>query len=129
MPFCPKCRYEYRRGIEYCPDCDERLVETLPPENKDETFSPDDIKDWVPLARLTAYQYAEMVQEGLRDKGIPVVILSETGHFGLLGQLNITAYRPIGGGYVVLVPPDFAEDADQEAELMLGDEWVKSRLE
>ena len=130
MPFCPKCRYEYRQGIEYCPDCEERLVDSLPPEtNTDsDSLTEEDIKSWVPLARLTASPYADMVAEALRNKGIPVVVLSESGHFGITGQLSIGMYRPIGGGYVILVPPDCAEDADREAELMLGDEWVKARL-
>ncbi len=29
MPYCPKCRYEYRDEIKRCPDCDVNLVEEL----------------------------------------------------------------------------------------------------
>jgi len=29
MPFCPTCKYEYREGIEKCPDCDVKLVAEL----------------------------------------------------------------------------------------------------
>lgn len=124
MPFCPKCRYEYRPGIEYCPDCEERLVDTPPDQkNESDSHSDEDIKNWVPLARLTAQPYAETVVEGLRHKCIPVVMLSESGHFGITGQLSIGMYRPVGGGYLILVPPECAEDADYEAELMLGEEW------
>ena len=32
MPYCPKCRYEYRAEIEKCPDCDVALVDELSPE-------------------------------------------------------------------------------------------------
>ena len=129
MPFCPKCKYEYRPGITKCPDCQEYLVDFLPEEKGAEDL--DDYKNidnWQPLARLTAQQYAEMVVAGLKDKGIPVVMISETGHFGYTGQLGIGSYRPIGGGYVILAPADRAEDADREAELMLGEEWVKAKL-
>lgn len=34
MPYCPKCRYEYRDDIKDCPDCDIELVEELPPEGE-----------------------------------------------------------------------------------------------
>ena len=111
MPFCPKCKYEYRPGITKCPDCQEYLVDFLPEEKGAEDL--DDYKNidnWQPLARLTAQQYAEMVVAGLKDKGIPVVMISETGHFGYTGQLGIGSYRPIGGGYVILAPADRAED-------------------
>ena len=37
--FCPNCRYEYRPGIESCPDCGAELVAKLPP------IPPKSIKD------------------------------------------------------------------------------------
>jgi hypothetical protein len=129
MPYCPKCKYEYRQGIEYCPDCNERLVSSLPDEILDDEL---DIyagyDDWLPLARLMSTQFAEMVVEGLKAKDIPVVMLSETGHFGVTGQIGVGSYRPVGGGFLIMVPEKYANDADREAELMLGDEWVKGRL-
>jgi len=33
--FCPNCRYEYKKGIKVCPDCDENLVDTLPPDEEE----------------------------------------------------------------------------------------------
>ena len=35
MAWCPKCRNEYREGIEECADCHVPLVEELPPEEED----------------------------------------------------------------------------------------------
>lgn len=32
MPWCPKCKTEYRKGIRRCSDCDTELVDTLPEE-------------------------------------------------------------------------------------------------
>ena len=29
MPYCPKCRYEYKPTIEICPDCGKKLVAKL----------------------------------------------------------------------------------------------------
>ena len=130
MPFCPRCRYEYQAGIEYCPDCNEKLVYELDDSSLDdepELYSAFD--DWQPLARLTSIQYAEMVVEGLKASGIPALMLSETGHFGTTGQMGTGTFRPVGGGYLIIVPNEFAEDADREAEIMLGDEWLKHRLD
>lgn len=40
MPFCPECKYEYRAGIEKCPDCRKPLVESLDaPTEKQEQAS------------------------------------------------------------------------------------------
>jgi hypothetical protein len=129
MPFCPKCRYEYKQGIEICPDCDEKLVHSLSPDaNSDKTDLHDLYDDWVQLARFTSPQYAEMLVEGLKAKNIPAVIISGTGHFGQTGQLGTSTFRPVGGAYSMIVPREFVEDADREAELMLGDEWEKARL-
>ena len=39
MPWCPKCKNEYRAGIAICPDCKESLVEELT----------EDMAEFVPL--------------------------------------------------------------------------------
>jgi hypothetical protein len=33
MPYCPKCRFEYKAIVETCPDCGERLI-AKPSETK-----------------------------------------------------------------------------------------------
>lgn len=33
MPFCPKCKNEYREGFKICPDCELELVDELTEEN------------------------------------------------------------------------------------------------
>ncbi len=104
MPFCPSCRYEYKEGIIECPDCGDKLVESLPEEVQPAVDEERHI-DWVALARLTSSQYAEMVLEGLRAKNIPAVIKSTGGHFGQTGQLGPSSYRPVAGGFIVIMVP------------------------
>lgn len=134
MPFCPKCRYEYRPEIMVCPDCDEPLVDVLLPENdKEDDKAADDAdtgeaEGWVPVAVLTSMQYADMLEEALRSRDIPVIIRSGTGHFGPIGTTGPSAIFPIGGGYLVLFHEDTAIDADREAAVVLGDTWEKSKI-
>ena len=123
MPFCPKCGYEYQPGTDVCPDCDVKLVAELPPESS-LADTDEDVSDWVPLARLTSPEYAEMVLASLRDMQIPSVILSGAGYFGTAGLQG-----EAGGAYTIAVPKEYVEDADAQGEFLLGEIWVKSRLE
>lgn len=129
MPFCPKCKYEYEYGVGMCPDCDERLVETLPdkePSDEVETLA-EKYDDWTLLAALNSQYTASMCHEGLLAKDIPTVLLSGTGHFGITGQMGISSYRPVEGNYKVYVPKAFIEDAVEEAKILLGESWDSVR--
>ena len=130
MPFCPKCRYEYNPEVSICPDCSEYLVAKLP-EIDASNSEIDDMgyDNWVKIGRLSSQAYANMINDGLQSKNIPVVIISGAGHFGQTGQMGTSSFLPVGGGYIVLVPEEFVEDANHEAEIILGDEWTASREE
>ena len=148
--FCPKCKYEYNSEVSVCPDCnetlvtedelknvieDEKKVDASPLINElkgGEVFEnavdfPKDI-DWVHIARLNSQQMADMVLEVLHAKNIAAVIHSETGYFGITGQIGMSSYSPIGGGYSLFVDRNSVEDADNEAKIVLGDEWEKCKL-
>ena len=126
---CPKCGYEYREGILTCPDCDEDLVEEPLEKAGDRTSDESDSYDWINIARLTSWETAEMLIEALRTKGIPAVVLSKSGHFGQFGAIPVAAMASGKGGYLIWVPAEFVSDADREAEMILGEEWVKARIE
>ncbi|MFH1701668.1 MAG: hypothetical protein ABIE07_13905 [Candidatus Zixiibacteriota bacterium] len=125
MPFCPKCKYEYEWGIGECPDCEAKLVDSLPVKDEENEL---DYDNWTPLVRLLSDQLAYMVIEGLKAKDIPVVMISGAGHFGATGQMGISSSRSVGGGYTILVPEEFIEDAMHEGEVILGDDWNKARF-
>ena len=127
--FCPKCRFEYKPEIFICPDCDEKLVRTLPEEASPKIDIPENFEGWVQLARLTSSMSAHMLEDVLRSKNIPAVILSESGHFGQTGQLGASSFRPVDGGfYSVMVPPKHVDAVDAEATAILGEEWIKAKL-
>ncbi|MCP4583357.1 MAG: DUF2007 domain-containing protein [candidate division Zixibacteria bacterium] len=127
MPFCPKCRYEYRQGIETCPDCDERLVYELQKESdKAKSGLEKRYDDWVHIAKFSSPIYADMVVEALKARDIPAVILQGSsltfGHFG-------TSVQGLGsGGFTLMIPREHIEEADKEAAEILGDEWESAKL-
>lgn len=124
MPFCPKCRYEYRPEISECPDCNEKLVSSMPPEPENDTIS---YADWMPIARLTAPQDAQILVEALRSKEIPALVKDSSGH---LGQMGLASFATIIGGVsTLLVPRDFFDDACHEAQLIFGTEWEKIKID
>jgi hypothetical protein len=71
MPFCPKCRCEYRPGFTKCSDCEVDLVDVLPPEPKPGEL---DKTTFVPVRAYPSRILAEMVQEALSNEGIPSII-------------------------------------------------------
>ena len=73
MPFCPNCRYEYKEGIRECPDCGACLVQELPQEEATQTGLRKTAKSphFVPLRNLPSRLYAQMLEEALRNEGIP----------------------------------------------------------
>jgi hypothetical protein len=55
---------------------------------------------------------------------IPSVILSGAGYFGTAGLSG-----EAGGAYTIVVPEEYVEEADTQGEFLLGEIWVKSRIE
>ena len=141
--FCPNCKYEYLPETLSCPDCDEPLVtqeelDRLAEEKQKLDASPllEEIQgldfeeniEWVHIARINSKQMSEMLLEVLHAKGIASVIHSETGYFGITGQIGMSSYQPIGGGYSLFVDSNCLEDVDNEASVLMGDEWEKCKL-
>ena len=121
--FCPKCHYEYKEEITKCPDCDVWLVKQLEVEEDEIEY-----KDWIQLARINSPQRAEMLIDCFRQKGIPAVLHSGAGHFGITGQLGMSSYVGIGGGFSIYIPKEYIAEADLEASAMMGDEWLACKL-
>ena len=115
MPWCPKCKNEYRAGIAICPDCKESLVEELT----------EDMAEFVPLfqtideerkTKLVKY----LVHCGHNVKEESAVMETEEGNQQV---------------YVILVPQEQFPEAIREVQTALayeakqesGEEDIKPR--
>jgi len=73
MPVCPNCNYEYVKGITFCPDCHQALVEEdlfLKPEEWTE-------ENWVVAFTSNQEYEVEMLKDNLEGAGITSAILSQ----------------------------------------------------
>ncbi len=62
--FCPECLYEYKEGIEKCPDCEARLVDKLS-EDKGQPHL-----ETAELINVKNEAEAEYIRSVLMDNGI-----------------------------------------------------------
>jgi len=76
---------EYQPGVERCPDCDEPLVDQLPPEPEPKW----DATDWETVEEVGDRATAAIVEGFLLEEGFPVRILdrSDTEFATTLGEL------------------------------------------
>ena len=74
MPFCPKCKYEYRKGMKVCPDCDVQLEDKLHEEPKSPEPNNDD--SWVPITSGSNKVELDLIQGILESAGIPTILES-----------------------------------------------------
>jgi hypothetical protein len=107
MPYCPNCKYEYKDDIELCPDCGAKLVDEL----EEGTFK--NIK-YVPFRNLPSRLYAEMLQQALKNEGIPSIIKGDDiaitlGSYGTTSPVKVTIW----------VPEEDLERTEQIADEML----------
>lgn len=108
MPFCPKCRCEYKPEVWKCPDCGARLVDELPQDTTPES------PNFVPLRNLPSRMYAQMLQEALMREGIPSMIKSDDVAITFPSH-GTTSAVPV----IILVPEKHLKKADQIADQML----------
>lgn len=76
MPWCPKCRNEYREGFESCSDCGVALVEELPEEtegNALEKAGEDEADTPVFLVSAADNFEADIIEAKLEAYGVPVL--------------------------------------------------------
>lgn len=89
MPFCPKCKYEYKDGIKICSDCNIELVDSLDVVTvtimtRDEN-TVDEALDFLTKNEFTgAYKIESEVATGMYDLLVP-----ESKYKEAVGMLNV----------------------------------------
>lgn len=73
MPFCPKCREEFREGFSICQDCNVALVAAL--ENDE-----DPTQELAVVCSLTQEDVAYIIRGYLESEDIPCVLENATAH-------------------------------------------------
>jgi len=87
MPYCPRCRFEYREGATRCPDSGIDLVEgdAPPPERH---AGPDPNRRVAVLARVADPAEADVIKAILIEAGIPALVRR---HGPITGELATVA--------------------------------------
>ena len=105
MPYCPDCRYEYREGVEKCPDCDQKLVDALRDEPEPESKDPN-------LVCVASYPFeigAQQAKLRLQSHGIQSVLVNE-----VLSKTDVIMVFADGGVRVMVRK----EDLDKAREAL-----------
>ncbi len=71
--FCPNCKYEYKPGIEKCPDCGADLVEKL----EEPKLTAKKESSFVFLCTTQNLVYANFIKETLENNDIPCLLKHE----------------------------------------------------
>lgn len=71
MPWCPKCKTEYREGFERCSDCETDLVDELADEPVAD--KPEEYEAEAFLVSAGSDMQADILESKLKFYGIPVV--------------------------------------------------------
>ena len=83
---CPKCEYQYHKGITNCPDCGAELV-----TNKDFKGHLVNPKDWIIVYSCADALEANMLKSNLEGAEIGVLILNQNdSSFPVVGDLSVT---------------------------------------
>jgi hypothetical protein len=115
MPYCPECGAEYDSGMTRCPDCDRDLIDDLDDteELEEEIFLEEEAPP-VLLYHTNDPVSAEVLEEALKDQGIPCLVRASTGTYSGLGSLT-----SVFKGTKIYVPESALDDAIEVAETVI----------
>lgn len=134
MPWCPKCKCEYREGFTICADCDEDLVEELQPEAEIEL---NEQSEWSLFFQTNNEREAEIIESLLRATGIPF-LRKDRGAGGYLKiamgmtNLGVDIYVPdsrLEAAKDLIPPTQAAFDKREDEELVAKSNQRSTKIE
>jgi hypothetical protein len=105
MPYCPRCRVEYRRGFLVCADCGASLVDVLPPESPAPEVPKEPPPPPVVVHVANSPLEGEVIKGRLESEGIPAILQYES--ISVVYGITVDGI----GATKVLVPASLAERA------------------
>ena len=116
MPWCPKCKTEYREGFTACADCGEPLVDVLPADETPEEQEQPDLMEPVFLTTITNERELELFSQLLHTNQIPFFTRDlESGDY-MRVYMGFSVY-----GQAIYVPKAFYPACQQLLAQMEGD--------
>lgn len=120
MPFCPKCRFEYKPGMEFCPDCGRKLVPKLKEPEKEKTeiegvehFEPDEEPRLKLLYVTRSTIYANFLKETLEQNKIPFLVKRES-----MGLVPALVNQPLTDVKIYVREEDFEKACEIKEQLL-----------
>ncbi len=107
MPWCPKCKIEYREGYDYCADCGCALVKKQPLAPVDTEYTPEGDGDWEHLIFIYNETEADIVIGLLGTADIPTIKMYKGA--GVLHKV----YAGRATGVDLFVPSDKLDHAKE----------------
>lgn len=132
MPYCAKCKYEYREGIALCPDCNLPLVDQLSSGAAVSAGSAATMPDqsWVAVCDVPSDLNSSLARGALESRNIPSIVMSSTFKaYGVEHQYAQQLLATPKATNVILVPREFAEEATLVLEAVLGDDFHQPEAE
>ncbi len=112
MVYCPVCKVNWDDETTECPVCGRELAETEEEE-----------VEWIILGSFEDKLTADFAAETLKSAKIPAALFSKSGFFGNVGLPLNPFYSSYAPPYEIAVPKDFAEEATETLNMVLGDKW------
>ena len=111
MEYCPGCKAELPQNADVCVICNYEIQKSK--------------SEWILIGSIHDSISSDYAKETLKSYNIPAVIISKSGMFGTAG-LPLTNFHNAGKGlFDVSVPEDFAVEAIDILNMILGESWTK----
>jgi hypothetical protein len=110
--YCQECNAELKNGTTTCYVCGKDIVEE---ENN----------EWILVGMIEDKISADFAHEALESYGVPSVVISKSGFFGNIGLPLATFHTPGVGLFEISVPENFAVEAANILDMVLGEKWQK----